>query len=128
MAFEVARVHGIIRSNIREDGSSSKEEASLRGVVVGEVTASSLFDAQETQPNTPPSVSSPHSTDTEGEEEDDDDNGLLAGLAQHIAETMLYEEEEGGVVDHPWKQGRMILMPMLGIYSILLQLLAKSTT
>ncbi|CAK9862046.1 unnamed protein product [Sphagnum jensenii] len=106
MAFEVARVHGIIRSNIREDGSSSKEEASLRGVVVGEVTASSPFDAQETQPNTPPSESSPHSTDTEGEEEDDDDNGLLAGLAQHIAETMLYEEEEGeGVVDHQGARG-----------------------
>ncbi|CAK9199483.1 unnamed protein product [Sphagnum troendelagicum] len=107
MAFEVARVHGIIRSNIREDGSSSKEEASLRGVVVGEVRASSLFDAQETQPNTPPSESSPHSTDTEGEEEDDDDdNGLLAGLAQHIAETMLYEEEEEeGVVDHQGPRG-----------------------
>ncbi len=107
MAFEVARVHGIIRSNIREDGSSSKEEASLRGVVVGEVTGSSLFDAQETQPNTPPSESSPHSTDTEGEEEDDDDNGLLAGLAQHIAETMLYEEEEEeeGVVDHQGARG-----------------------
>jgi hypothetical protein len=103
MAFEVARVHGIIRSNIREEGSSSKEEASLRSVVVGEVTASSLFDAQETQPNTPPSESSPHSTDTEGQE-DDDDNGLLAGLAQHIAETMLYEEDEGDV-DHQGPRG-----------------------
>ncbi len=105
MAFEVARVHGIIRSNIREDGSSSKEEASLRSVVVGEVTASSLIDAQETQPNTPPSEPSPHSTDTEGKEEDDDDNGLLAGLAQHIAETMLYEEEGEGVVDHQGPRG-----------------------
>jgi hypothetical protein len=103
MAFEVARVHGIIRSNIREDGSSSKEE--LRSVVVGEVTASSLFDAQETQPNTPPSESSPHSTDTEGKEEDDDDNGLLAGLAQHIAETMLYDEEDEGVVDRQGPRG-----------------------
>lgn len=104
MAFEVARVHGMIRSNIREDGNSTKEEASLRSVVVGEVTASSLFDAQETQPNTPLSESSPHSTDTEGEEEDDDDNGLLAGLAQHIAETMLYEEDEA-VIDHQGPRG-----------------------
>jgi hypothetical protein len=45
---------------------------------------------------------------------------VLALLESHPKSLLLPQ--------HPWKQGRMILMLMLGIYSMLQQLLAKKFT
>ncbi|CAM6047787.1 unnamed protein product [Sphagnum compactum] len=119
MAFEVARVHGIIRSNIREDGSCIskatetagslfQEEAALSCAKATQLTGahlsylphdlhllqSSAAAAAACWPDVPSSPltssSSPRSTETESIGDDD----LLAGLVEQVAQTML-EGDEG---------------------------------
>ncbi|CAK9877947.1 unnamed protein product [Sphagnum jensenii] len=119
MAFEVARVHGIIRSNIREDGtciskatetaaSLVQEEAALSCAKATQLTGahlsylpgdmhllhSSAAAAAACWPDVPSSPltssSSPRSTETESIGDDDP----LAGLVEQVAQTML-EGDEG---------------------------------
>lgn len=118
MAFEVARVHGIIRSNICEDGSCipkasetagspPQEAAALSGAKGTQLTGahlsylphdlhllqSSAADAAACWPDVPSSPltssSSPRSTETESIGDDD----LLAGLVEQVAQTMLEGDE-----------------------------------
>ncbi|CAM6022032.1 unnamed protein product [Sphagnum balticum] len=118
MAFEVARVHGIIRSNIREDGSCIskasetagsllQEAAALSGAKATQLTGahlsylphdlhllqSSAADAAACWPDVPSSSltssSSPRSTETESNGDDD----LLAELVEQVAQTMLEGDE-----------------------------------
>jgi hypothetical protein len=119
MAFEVARVHGIIRENIREDGSCISKATETAGSLVQEEAAlscakatqltgahlsylphdlhllqSSAAAATACWPDVPSSPvtssSSPRSTETESIGDDD----LLAGLVEQVAQTML-ECDEG---------------------------------
>jgi hypothetical protein len=119
MAFEVARVHGIIRENIREDGSCISKATETAGSLVQEEAAlscakatqltgahlsylphdlhllqSSAAAATACWPDVPSSPvtssSSPRSTETESIGDDD----LLAGLVEQVAQTML-EGDEG---------------------------------
>jgi len=118
MAFEVARVHGIIRSNIREDGTCISKATETAGSLVQEEAAlscakatqltgahlsylpgdlhllqSSAAAAAACWPDVPSSPltssSSPRSTET-GSIGDDD---LLAGLVEQVAQTMLDGDE-----------------------------------
>ncbi|KAH9557648.1 hypothetical protein CY35_07G094900 [Sphagnum magellanicum] len=126
MAFEVARVHGIIRSNIREeDGICSKAAASSSSSMPGSFVliqeqGEALVHVQKTQQqqtgvanrSCPPSgirrdasssaaswsdvmpcssslASSSHDSTEDTENDEEDDELLLAGLAQHVAQTML---------------------------------------
>ncbi|CAK9228577.1 unnamed protein product [Sphagnum troendelagicum] len=119
MAFEVARVHGIIRSNIREDGTCISKATETAGSLVQEEAAlscakatqltgahlsylpgdlhllqSSAAAAAACWPDVPSSPltssSSPRSTETESIGDDDP----LAGLVEQVAQTML-EGDEG---------------------------------
>ncbi|CAM6036542.1 unnamed protein product [Sphagnum compactum] len=92
MAFEVARVHGIIRSNIRED-RSPMASSSLQGSLVVDGGGSSAAAAAWPDLASSPlgSSSSPRSTETE---DDEDDELLLAGLAQ----TMLNRQDESSSI------------------------------
>jgi len=92
MAFEVARVHGIIRSNIRED-RSPMASASVQGsvVVVGGGSSAAAAAWPDLASSPLGSSSSPRSTETE---DDEDDELLLAGLAQ----TMLNSQDESSSI------------------------------
>lgn len=118
MAFEVARVHGIIRSNIREDGTCISKATETAGSLVQEEAAlscakatqltgahlsylpgdlhllqSSAAAAAACWPDVPSSPltssSSPRSTETESSGDDDP----LAGLVEQVAQTMLDGDE-----------------------------------
>jgi hypothetical protein len=118
MAFEVARVHGIIRSNIREDGTCISKATETAGSLVQEEAAlscakatqltgahlsylpgdlhllqSSAAAAAACWPDVPSSPltssSSPRSTETESIGDDDP----LAGLVEQVAQTMLDGDE-----------------------------------
>ncbi|CAK9237753.1 unnamed protein product [Sphagnum troendelagicum] len=94
MAFEVARVHGIIRSNIREDRSPMASSSAQGSVVVvgGGSSAAAAAAAWPDLASSPlGSSSSPRSTETE---DDEDDELLLAGLAQ----TMLNSQDESSSI------------------------------
>jgi hypothetical protein len=121
MAFEVARVHGIIRSNIREDGSCISKATETAGSLVQEEAALSCAKATQLTgvhlsylprdlhllkssaaaaaaaacwPDVPssPLTSSSSPRSTETESIGDDD--LLAALVEQVAQTML-EGDEG---------------------------------
>ncbi|CAM6010290.1 unnamed protein product [Sphagnum balticum] len=145
MAFEVARVHGIIRSNIREDGICSKAAASSSSSMPGSFVliqeqGEALVHVQKTQQqqtgvadrSCPPSgirrdasssapswsdvvpcssslASSSHDSTEETEnDEEDDDELLLAGLAEHVAQTMLNAESSP---PSSWSSGSLLQWP-----------------
>ncbi|CAK9231855.1 unnamed protein product [Sphagnum troendelagicum] len=145
MAFELARVHGIIRSNIREDRICSKAAASSSSSMPGSFIpiqehGEALVHVQKTQQqqtgvadrSCPPSsirpdasssapswsdvvpcssslASSSHDSTEETEnDEEDDDELLLAGLAQHVAQTMLNAESSP---PSSWSSGSLLQWP-----------------
>lgn len=85
MAVEVARVHGLICSNMRDDGDSEDGAAARRDP---NFCYDFHFDTNSRQAG---SVgSSPCSTESES----DEDSDYIAGLAQQIARSML-EDDDG---------------------------------
>ncbi|KAL3697400.1 hypothetical protein R1sor_011476 [Riccia sorocarpa] len=106
MAYEVARVHGLIRSHIHEDGKEGFAEA-------WPLLPHSKKQTSKLSPDTPllldfpsdmnpwlessPSSSLGSSTETETESDEEDD--FIAGLAEQIAHSMLNEEDTTETAD-----------------------------
>lgn len=96
MAFEIARVHGLIRSNIGEDGlplpfSHAISDSRFREHCHFPSPELNFNSSAQWSETCSPIETSPCTTETES----DEDEELLAGLAERIACSMLLDDDEG---------------------------------
>lgn len=100
MAYEVARVHGLIRSNIHEGEQQEPAEPWPLPKSIFQMTSPRLSPdtplcdfASDSNQWSESSQSSSLESSTETETESDDEDDFIAGLAEQIAHSMLDDDE-----------------------------------